>query len=83
MGVAFKAETDDTRDSLAIQILNKLNKMKLKIIYTDEYYIDKKIYKLDSFIKKSDLIIIGAPHKKYKKIKFPKNKKYIDVWGII
>ena len=30
MGVAFKAETDDTRDSLAIQILNKLNKMKLR-----------------------------------------------------
>ena len=83
MGVAFKAETDDTRDSLAIQILNKLNKMKLKIIYTDEYYIDKKTHKLDSFIKKSDLIIIGAPHKKYKKIKFPKNKKYIDIWGII
>ena len=36
------------------------------------YYIDKKTHKLDSFIKKSDLIIIGAPHKKYKKIKFPK-----------
>ena len=33
-------------------------------------------------IKKSDIIIIAAPHKNYKKIKFPKNKIVIDIWGI-
>ena len=24
---------------------------------------------------------VGAPHKKYKKINFPKNKILIDIWG--
>ncbi len=83
MGIAFKAETDDTRDSLSVKIINKLKKLKLNIIYTDEYYRDKKSYDLKTFMKKSNLIIIGAPHKKYRSIKFPKNKEYIDIWGII
>ena len=33
-------------------------------------------------IKNSDIIIIAAPHKKYKKINFPKNKIVIDIWGL-
>ena len=83
MGVAFKAETDDIRDSLSIKIIKKLKKLKLNVIYTDEYYSDKNIYKLKNFIKKSDIIIVGAPHKKYKKLKLPKSKQYIDIWHII
>ncbi len=83
MGVAFKAETDDTRDSLSIKIIKKLMRIKLKVIYTDEYYSDRKTYEIKTFLKKSDVIIIGAPHKKYKKIKFPKDKKYIDIWNIV
>lgn len=83
MGVAFKAETDDIRDSLSVKLIKKLKKMKLKVIYTDEYYVDKKLYSLKKFIKDSDFIIIGAPHKRYKKIKFPKNKSYLDIWNIM
>ena len=83
MGLAFKAETDDIRDSLSIKLLNKLKKKKLKLIFTDEYYQNLKNFKLKDFIKKSDIIIIGAPHKKYKSIKFPKSKEYIDIWGLV
>ena len=83
MGVAFKAETDDIRDSLSIKIIKKLKKLKLNVIYTDEYYSDRNIYKLKTFLSKSDIIIVGAPHKKYKKLKLPKNKHYIDIWDII
>ena len=83
MGVAFKAETDDIRDSLSIKILNKLKRMRLKVIFTDEYYSNRESYNLKNFIKKSDVIILGAPHKKYKRIRLPINKKYIDIWGLI
>ena len=34
------------------------------------------------YLKNSDIIIIAAPHEKYKKIKFPKNKIIIDIWGM-
>lgn len=83
MGVAFKSETDDIRDSLSIKLIQKLKNMKMKVIYTDEYYFDKNLLNLKEFIKKSEVIIVGAPHKKYKKIKFPKKKYFIDVWDII
>lgn len=43
--------------------------------------INLNLEKLD-LIKKSDIIILGAQHKKYKKLKFPKRKKIIDVWEI-
>ena len=82
LGVAFKAETDDTRDSLSIELIKKLKKNKLKVIYSDTYYKeDKKNLSTLELIKKSDIIILGAPHKEYKKLKIPK-KKIIDVWGI-
>ena len=83
LGVAFKAETDDTRDSLSIELINKLKKNKLKVIYTDTYYKEgKKSLSTLELIKKSDIVILGAPHKEYKKLKIPKTKKIIDVWGI-
>jgi UDP-N-acetyl-D-mannosaminuronic acid dehydrogenase len=82
MGVAFKAETDDIRDSLSIKLIKKLKKMKLKIIFTDEYYKNKNLTDLKLFLKKTDIIVLGAPHNKYYKIKFPTNKKYIDIWGV-
>ena len=83
LGVAFKAETDDIRDSLSIELINKLKKNKLKVMYTDTYYKeDKKSLRTLELIKKSEIVILGAPHKEYKKLKIPKTKKIIDVWGI-
>ena len=80
LGVAFKAETDDIRDSLAIKLYNKMKKMKLKINFSDEYYKNKSNIKKNELIKKSDVLIIGAPHKSYKNLKIPKNKVLIDIW---
>ena len=82
LGLSFKAETDDIRDSLSIKLLKKLKKNKIKYLQSDEYYQNKKNIPLKKLVKKSDIIVIGAPHKNYKKIKF-KNKILIDVWGHI
>ena len=42
----------------------------------------KGIIKASDLIKKSDIIIIGSPHSKYKNLKIPKNKFLIDSWGL-
>ena len=34
-------------------------------------------------IEKSDIIIVSTPHSSYKKIKIPKKKLLIDIWGHI
>ena len=82
LGLAFKAETDDIRDSLAIKLVNYLKKKKLKILQSDEYYKSKLNVKKEFLIKNSDIIIIAAPHEKYKKIKFPQKKIIVDIWGV-
>ena len=82
LGLAFKAETDDIRDSLSIKLVGYLKRKNFKVLQSDEYYQNKINIKKESLIKKSDIIIIAAPHNAYKKIKFPKNKIIVDIWGI-
>ena len=78
--MSFKAETDDIRDSLSIKLLKKLKKNKIRYFQSDEFYNHKKNISKEKLIKKSNIIVIGAPHKIYKKLKF-KKKTVIDVWG--
>ena len=81
LGVAFKSEIDDTRDSLAIELYKLLKRKKLKVNISDEYVKMKNIIDKKKLIKKSEILIIGAPHKSYKDIYIPKNKYLIDTWG--
>ena len=83
LGLTFKGETDDIRDSLSIKLLNKLKKLKLKINQSDEYYKDVSNISKNQLIKKSQIIIIGAPHLAYKKIRISKDKHLIDIWNLI
>ena len=83
LGLAFKAETDDIRDSLAIKLLKLLKSKKIKTLQSDEYYKNKENIDKKNLIKKSDIIILSTPHKAYKKLKIGKNKILIDVWGLI
>ena len=81
MGLAFKPENDDIRDSLSIKLLKLLKKNKFKTLQSDEYVQDKRNVSKEYLIKKAHVIIIGAPHKRYRKISFPKKIKLINVWG--
>ena len=83
LGLAFKSETDDIRDSLAIKLLKLLKSKKIKTLQSDEYYKHKDNIDKRDLIKKSDIIILSTPHQAYKKLKIKKNKILIDVWGLI
>ena len=81
MGVAFKSDIDDTRDSLSIELYNFLKKKGLKVNISDEFVKMAQLVNKRDLIKKSDIIILGVPHSSYKKIKIPKSKYLIDSWG--
>ena len=80
LGLAFKSETDDIRDSLSIKMIKLLKTKKIKFLQSDEYYTDSNNVDAEKLIKESDVIVVGVMHNKYKKLKFPKNKKIINVW---
>tara|TARA_Y100000590_G_scaffold458908_1_gene614643 strand:+ start:25 stop:1209 length:1185 start_codon:yes stop_codon:yes gene_type:complete len=82
LGLTFKSETDDIRDSLAIKLLKQLKTKKIKTLQSDEYYKNEKNINKKLLIKKSDIIIIASPHKAYKKLKIKRNKVLVDIWGL-
>jgi UDP-N-acetyl-D-mannosaminuronic acid dehydrogenase len=80
--MAFKADIDDTRDSLSFKLGKILRFHGAKVFYSDEYVKDPTFITKEELIKECDIVIIGAPHTAYKKLKFPKRVELIDLWGI-
>ena len=70
-----------TLETLINQAFNKLQKNNIYTLQSDEYYENENNISKNDLIKKSDIIVLGAPHKAYKKLKINKNKIIIDVWG--
>lgn len=81
LGMAFKADSDDARESLSYKLKKILSREAKNVLYTDPYVHDAGLIAMDEVLEKSDVIILGAPHSVYKKIKLPGGKKVIDVWG--
>jgi UDP-N-acetyl-D-mannosaminuronic acid dehydrogenase len=82
LGMAFKADIDDTRDSLSFKLGKILRFHGAKVFYSDEYAKDPTFVSKEELVKECDIVIIGAPHSTYKKLKFPKRVELIDLWGI-
>src|SRR5579863_8878870 len=66
LGMAFKAESDDTRSSLSYKVKRILTSRAARVLCTDPYVTgDPDIVPLDSVVAESDLLIIAAPHRDY------------------
>lgn len=83
LGMAFKADIDDTRDSLSFKLGKILRFHGANVFYSDEYAKDPTMVSKEELIKECDIVIIGAPHSAYKKLKFPKKLKVVDIWGLL
>ena len=82
LGMAFKADIDDIRDSLSYKLGKILRFHGANVFYSDEFAKDSTFIKKEQLVKKCDIIVIGAPHSAYKNLKFPKKTTMIDLWGI-
>ena len=81
LGMAFKAESDDTRASLSYKFKNVLHGLARAVLTTDPFVTtDLELLPLDDIIAQSDVLILCAPHAAYAKADF-KGKPVFDVWG--
>jgi UDP-N-acetyl-D-mannosaminuronic acid dehydrogenase len=81
LGMAFKGESDDPRASLSYK-LRKLAAFKgARVLCTDPYVHDQSFVTLERVVKDSDIIVIAAPHKAYRKLNLSQ-REVVDVWGI-
>lgn len=82
LGMAFKADNDDSRESLAYKLRKLLVYENAEVLCTDPYIQDPEFVPLDTVLASSELIFIGCPHAVYRTIKFEK-QHVIDCWGIV
>jgi UDP-N-acetyl-D-mannosaminuronic acid dehydrogenase len=81
LGMAFKRDIDDTRDSLAFKLRKLLVFRGARVVASDAFASDPSFVPLDRLIAESDIIVLGAPHDAYRDLEFPPEKVVVDVWG--
>lgn len=81
LGMAFKAESDDIRSSLSYK-LKRILKFKAQAVVCADALVsdDDSLIAEADLIDRADLIVIGAPHKRYASM--PIAKPVIDIWNI-
>jgi UDP-N-acetyl-D-mannosaminuronic acid dehydrogenase len=81
LGMAFKGESDDIRDSLSYK-LKKLMEVEAKeVLCTDPFVSQSGLVPLDEAVRKADIIILGAPHSVYHDLEIPTGKMIVDIWN--
>jgi UDP-N-acetyl-D-mannosaminuronic acid dehydrogenase len=82
LGMAFKANCDDRRESLAYKLRKVLRFHSREVLCSDERVADADFIAVRDLIDRSDVIIVGAPHKEYACLPFPNGKIVVDVWNM-
>jgi UDP-N-acetyl-D-mannosaminuronic acid dehydrogenase len=80
LGMTFKGNVDDFRDSLSFKLKKILEDHAKEVICSDEILQKPYFVDFDTVLSKSDIIIIASPHKSYKNLKT--NKILIDIWRV-
>jgi UDP-N-acetyl-D-mannosaminuronic acid dehydrogenase len=83
LGMAFKAESDDPRDSLAYKMRKLLTFEAKNVICSDPYIQDDTFVPQERLLREADVLFVCTPHKAYKGMKLPKDKTVIDVWSCV
>jgi UDP-N-acetyl-D-mannosaminuronic acid dehydrogenase len=79
--MAFKGESDDNRSSLAYKLKRILKFKSAGVLTTDPYVKnDAELVSEKRVLEESDLLIIAAPHTRYKDL--VSNKPIIDIWNL-
>lgn len=77
LGMTFKPNNDDTRESLSFK-LKKLLEMKMANVLPSDPYLQDS-YSLSEALERADGVILGVPHREYAGLKI--DKPLVDCWG--
>ncbi len=83
LGMAFKGNSDDIRESLSYKLRKILQVNASKVLSADPYVIDNSLIPQEEVIANADILIIAAPHKQYKSLTIPVNKIVVDIWNVL
>ena len=81
LGMAFKANSDDKRESLSYK-LKKILEIEAKNVLCSDVYIEGEGFVApEILVKEADIIVLGATHKEYISLDIPEDKALVDIWN--
>ena len=83
LGMAFKAESDDPRDSLAYKLRKLLALEARQVLCTDPYVPDPGLVPLERVLAESNVLFVATPHAVYRQLPPQEGKTVIDVWSCL
>jgi UDP-N-acetyl-D-mannosaminuronic acid dehydrogenase len=81
LGMAFKAESDDIRESLSYKLGKLLRFAGARVLYSDEYARDPTFVSKEELIRQAEVVIIGVPHQAYQALTFRPEQMVVNVWS--
>ena len=77
LGMAFKGDNDDIRESLSFKVKKGLEFKGAKVLWHDPFLKDSTpLQELDAAV---DCLVLCTPHSEYKDVKF--RSQVVDIWG--
>lgn len=80
LGMAFKANNDDPRESLSYRLKKKLEIEAEQVLCHDPFVKDPRLVSMATLRKKADVIIVAAPHSAYAD-EIWGDKEVVDIWN--
>ena len=80
LGMAFKADSDDKRESLSYKLRKILVLEAAGVLCSDPYIQEQGFVESEELVKRSDIILLAAPHSSYRQLD-TKGKPLVDVWN--
>jgi UDP-N-acetyl-D-mannosaminuronic acid dehydrogenase len=81
LGMAFKGENDDTRESLAFKMKKLLELECRRVLCTDPYARVEGLVPLDQVLAQADALVIAAPHAEYREL--DPRQPTLDPWNML
>lgn len=81
LGMAFKGDNDDPRESLSYKLKKKMQFEAESVFCHDPYVNDSRLVSIEKIRKEADVIVIATPHSDYKNETWD-DKIVIDMWNI-
>jgi UDP-N-acetyl-D-mannosaminuronic acid dehydrogenase len=79
LGLAFKGDDDDTRESLAFKMKKLLELEARAVLCTDPHVKADFVVPLERVLAEADVLVVAAPHREYKTL--APRQPTLDPWN--
>ncbi len=83
LGMAFKAGSDDPRDSLSYKLRKLLQLEAGEVLCCDPYVRDATLVPLAEVLARAEVLFVATPHREYRGLAVPAGRLVVDVWNCL